>query len=45
MGGAGNDDALSPNRFGGQFTEWGQPFRLCHVVTGDAINLCVSSTG
>ena len=24
-------------RFGGQFTEWGQPFRLRHVVTGKAL--------
>lgn len=38
MGGAVNN-AVLVDRFGGQFTEWGQPFRLRHVVTGD--NHCV----
>ena len=28
------------NRFGGQFTEWGQPFRLRHVVTGKLYKRC-----
>ena len=34
-------------RFGGQFTEWGQPFRLRHVVTGNVLiyqTLCVISS-
>ena len=35
-------------RFGGQFTEWGQPFRLRHVVTGNVfvyqtLCKCISS--
>ncbi|XP_065916546.1 ryanodine receptor 2-like isoform X2 [Dysidea avara] len=30
---------LTKMRFGGQFTEWGQPFRLRHVVTGDYLGI------
>ncbi len=31
--------AVCVYRFGGGFTSWGQPFRLCHLITGKFLGI------